>query len=340
MHGLAIFWYIIFVTSVISYAMLDGFDLGVGMLLPFTRKDEQRRLFLNSIGPVWDGNEVWLVIVVGGMFAGFPIAYATLFSAFYIPLILLVCALIFRAVAIEFRSKVEHLVWRFTWDYLFAFASLAIALAVGMALGNLIQGIPLNGDHNYEGNIIMTFLQPYPVLIGILAVSLFLMHGAIYLAMKTEGELHEKLKTWIYPTIIFFIMSYAIATMVTLIYQSHMTLRLREMPYLFVIVMVNILAVANIPREISKDNLGYAFLSSCLNIALLMTIFAVGNFPYLIRSSINIENSLDIYNASASPSTLTVLAIIAAIGLPIVIAYGFYVYRTFRGKVKMTHMSY
>lgn len=341
MHGLEIFWYIIFIVSVISYAMLDGFDLGVGMLMPFAKEDVERRIFLNAIGPVWDGNEVWLVVVVGGMFAGFPSAYATLFSSFYLPLILLVCALIFRAVAIEFRSKQEHKIWRSTWDYSFTIASLGIALAVGMALGNLIQGIPLDEAHNYKGSILATFFQPYPLLIGILTVSLFMMHGAIYLVMKTEGALHEKLRAWIPSTIIFFIICYAVATMVTLIYQPHMVARLQHKPYLFILVLINILAIANIPRETTRNHSGHAFLSSCVNIALLMTIYAIGNFPNLIRSTINpAENSLTIYNASASKTTLVVLTIIAGIGIPIVIAYMYYVYRTFRGKVTLHHMSY
>lgn len=341
MLGLEIFWYIIFVTSVICYAMLDGFDLGVGMLIPFVQKDEERRVFLNAIGPVWDGNEVWLVVVIGGMFAGFPFAYATLFSAFYLPLIFLVCALIFRAVAIEFRSKVEHLFWRWTWDYLFALASLGIALGVGISLGNLVQGIPLNKDFIYEGNILLTFFQPYPILIGILTVSLFMMHGAIFLVMKTEKELHQRLKSWVPPTIIFFILTYAIATMVTLIYQQHMTNHLRHMPYLFILVLADILVIANIPREVNREKSGFAFISSCLNIALLMALYAVGNFPNLIRSTINPEqNSLTIYNASASETTLIVLAVIAGIGVPLVIAYGYYIYRTFSGKVKLDHSSY
>ncbi|MCB1180390.1 MAG: cytochrome d ubiquinol oxidase subunit II [Chlamydiia bacterium] len=341
MYGLEIFWYVIFITAVACYAMLDGFDLGVGMLMPFARKDEDRRLFLNAIGPVWDGNEVWLVIVIGGMFAGFPYAYATLFSAFYIPLVILICALIFRAVAIEFRSKVHHQSWRCIWDYLFFAGSLVITLAIGMALGNLIQGIPLNSDFDYTGDIFMTFFQPYPILVGILAISIFLMHGSIYLVMKTEGEIHDAIVAWIRPSIIFFVISYLVTTLVTLIYQSHMAERLQKIPYLFIIVLVNILAIANIPRETRKGRHGFAFISSCVNIASLMAIYAVGNFPHLIRSSVNpATNSLTISNSSASAYTLIVLAVIVAIGLPLVISYGYYIYRVFRGKVKIGPMSY
>lgn len=339
--GLEIFWYIVIIAAIISYAMLDGFDLGVGALHLFARKDIERRVFLNAIGPVWDGNEVWLVIVVGGLFAGFPVAYATLFSALYLPLVALVCALIFRAVAIEFRSKLEARWWRNTWDVLFSLASIGIAFAVGSALGNLIYGIPLDSQHNFEGGLFLTFLHPYAILVGVFALSLFMMHGAIFLVMKTEGELQEKLKRWVQPTVIFFIMAYVITTMVTLIYQAHMVEQIREKPYLFVLVLLSVLAIGNIPRMIHKGKMGWAFFSSCANIALLMLLFAFGTFPDLIRSSLDRRNSLTVHNAAASPTTLTVLTVIVAIGLPLVIAYGFYIYRIFHGKVRMdNHMSY
>ncbi len=340
-YGFMIFWYVVFVTAVTCYAMLDGFDLGVGSLHLFARKDEERRIFLNAIGPVWDGNEVWLVIVVGGMFAGFPFAYATLFSAFYIPLYFLVFALIFRAVAIEFRSKVAHKLWRTTWDTLFSLASCMIALSVGITLGNLIQGIPLDANHEYTGGMIMTFLRPYPVLIGVLTLSLFMLHGTIYLIMKTEDALQKKLILWLRPSMIFFIITYAIATFVTLIYQVHMVDVIRERPYLFFVALANMLVIANIPREVDKHNFGWAFISSCLNIALLLALYALGSFPNVIRSSVEpLVNSITVTNAAASLNTLVVLAVIVLIGLPLVLCYGFFIYRIFRGKVKLDHMSY
>lgn len=337
---LEIFWYIVIIASVLFYATLDGFDLGVGSLHLFARTDEERRVFLNAIGPVWDGNEVWLVVLVGGLFAGFPYAYATLLSSFYIPLTFLITGLIFRAVAIEFRSKVSHKSWRSFWDFSFFVASTLIAFAIGVALGNMVAGIPLNETHDYVGGSLLTFLTPYSILTGVLVVSLFMMHGAIFLVMKTEGSLQEHLKRWINPTIIFFIIIYAVATMATLVYQTQMTDRLRERPYLFIIVILNILCIANIPREIHHNRPGFAFISSCGNIALLLILFAIGSFPVLIRSSIHPDGSLTVWNAAATPKTLTVLSIIVLIGIPLVIAYGFYVYRIFRGKVKIDHMSY
>lgn len=338
---LIIFWYVVIITSILSYAMLDGFDLGVGALHLFAKKDEERRIFLNAIGPVWDGNEVWLVIVIGGLFAGFPSAYAILLSSFYIPITLLIFALIFRAVAIEFRSKQYKTWWRQGWDVCFWAASLLIALIVGMILGNLVQGVPLNENHDYTGTLIGTFAQPYPLLVGIMAIALFTMHGAIFLILKTEQELQEKVIRWAQPAMIFFIISYAITTMVTLIYQSHMVETLKRKPYLFIIALVNMFVIANIPRVIHKKKYGSAFLYSCINIALLLSLFAIGLFPDLIRSSIQPENfSITIHDAASSVKTLEVLAIIVLLGLPLVFGYGIYIHRLFRGKVKIDHSSY
>ena len=321
--------------------MRDGFDLGVGSMILFVKKDEERRVFLNAIGPFWDGNEVWLVVVGGGLFAGFPFAYATLFSSLYIPLIALVCGLIFRAVAIEFRSKLPQPAWRKTWDTLFCFASILIALGLGITLGNLIHGIPLNQNHDYIGGIILTFLTPYTITVGLLVLSIMMMHGSIYLVMKTEEELQAKLKRWVMPTIIFFVVMYLVTTAETFLFEGHMISRLKEIPYLFAIPLLNLAAILAIPWRLRKDRAGSAFLLSALNIALLATLFGLGTFPILIRSTIEpLANSLTIFNSASSSMTLTVLTIIFAIGFPLVIASGFIVYRVFRGKVKLDHTSY
>lgn len=334
-------WYTVIMLCIMFYAMLDGFDLGVGTLHLFTRKDAERRIFLNAIGPVWDGNEVWLIVLIGGLFAGFPYAYATIFSVFYTPLIIFIFALILRAVAIEFRSKVKHDTWKNTWDILFFLGSLLISFAVGGALGNLIQGIPLDANHDYRGAPFLPFMTPYALLIGVFVLALFTMHGAIYLAMKTEGELQEKLKRWSISAIVFFIIVYVVTTMVTLIYQPHMSEILRDRPYLFVIALANILMIANIPHQVRKGNEGWAFICSCANIGLLVLLFALGSYPNIVRSTINPEvNSLNIDNSVASPKTLTVLLSIVAIGIPLVLGYGYFLYRVFRGKVKIDPHSY
>ncbi len=193
---LDVLFYCVIILAMICYAMLDGFDLGVGILYLFTKNDEERRVFLNAIGPVWDGNEVWLVIVVGALFAGFPDVYAVILSTFYIPTMLFLVGLITRAVSIEFRSKRESKFWRHTWDILFASGSVGIAFGVGVALGNIIQGIPLDENHLFVGTV-KDFISPYAILIGTTTMALFAMHGSIYLVMKTEGELHNRIKRWV-----------------------------------------------------------------------------------------------------------------------------------------------
>ncbi len=333
-------WFTIFVALATGYAILDGFDLGVGMLHLLSKKDEERRLMLNSIGPVWDGNEVWLVTAGGALFAGFPIVYAVLCSAFYVPVMILLTGLIFRAVAIEVRSKRPMAWWRWTWDILFSFASFVIAFALGIAIGNLIRGIPLDADKEFSGDL-FCLVHPYAVMIGILTVSLFLMHGAIYILMKTEGELHDKMRRWTNPTIIFFIVFYATATMATLIYMPHMTDAIKERPIFFVLAVMDMLVIANIPREINLGRDGRAFASSCLNIIFLMMLYAVGSYPNVVRAINDPDGlSLTIYNAASSQKTLEILLLIALIGIPMVLAYTTAIYWIFRGKVKLDSSSY
>lgn len=333
-------WFIVTVILLAGYAILDGFDLGVGMLHLFSKKDEERRIMLNSIGPVWDGNEVWLVTAGGALFAGFPIVYATLCSAFYIPLMFLLSGLIFRAVAIEFRSKRPMAWWRWTWDVLFSLASLVIAFGLGTAIGNLIRGMPLGEDLEFKGDL-TDLLHPYALLVGVMAVALFSMHGAIYILMKTEGELHDKMRRWVNPSIIFFIMCYAITTVATLIYMPHMTEAIQNRPLFFIVALINMFAIANIPREVQKGNDGRAFACSCLNILCLMILYAIGTFPNIVRASNDPENlSLTLYNASSSTTTLEILMLMTLIGMPIVMAYTFTVYWIFHGKVKLESTSY
>lgn len=333
-------WFSVFVVLLTGYAILDGFDLGVGMLNIFVKKDEDRRVILNSIGPVWDGNAVWLVTAGGALFAGFPIVYATVCSAFYFGIMILLSGLIFRAVAIEFRSKQPMIWWRKTWDALFALASMIIALALGLVLGSLIRGIPLNQEGEFIGNF-FDLVHPYALMVGVLTVSLFMMHGSIYLVMKTEGVLHDKIRSFVNPAIIFFIMCYAITTVMTLIYMPHMSDAIRDRPIYFVVALINMFAIANIPREISHGRDGFAFASSCLNIICLLALFGIGMFPNVVRAINDPVNlSLTIYNSSSTEKTLGILLLIAAIGMPLVIAYTFAIYYIFHGKVKIDSTSY
>ena len=333
-------WFVLVGALFTGYVILDGFDLGVGLLHLFAAEtDEERRIFLNAIGPVWDGNEVWLVTGGGALFAAFPIVYATVFSGFYLAFMALLCALIFRAVAIEFRSKHASVRWRRFWDRGFALGSAGSALLIGVAMGNIAWGIPLDEHGEFAGTF-LGLLHPYALLMGVTTLALFAMHGAIYLVLKTDGELQARLRPRINPLIIAFILCYALLTLATLLYVPHITEAFRREPWFFAIVVPVVLAVANIPREVNRGKEFYAFLSSCGAMAGLMAIFGIGTYPYLVYSNPFPEHSLTAFNAASSPKTLTVMLTIALIGLPIVIAYSVSIYWIFRGKVHLTKMSY
>jgi cytochrome d ubiquinol oxidase subunit II len=332
-------WFILIGVLFTGYAMLDGFDLGVGALHLFTRTDAERRVMLNAIGPVWDGNEVWLVTGGGALFAAFPNVYATVFSGFYLAFVLLLVALIFRAVAIEFRSKQPMLWWRRMWDIGFSAGSIVSSLLIGVAMGNIAWGIPLDERGEFAGTF-WSLLGPYPLLLGVTTLALFMMHGAIYALMKTEGELHDRLRGWIQNCIIFFIICYAVATMATLLYVPHMAARVRANPWLFSIAIANMLAIANIPREIHLGRDWRAFLSSCAAMIALMGLFGLEMYPNLVLSNPDAANSLNIHNAASSPKTLGIMLTMALIGVPVVLAYTVSIYWIFRGKVKLDKTSY
>ncbi len=322
-----------------GYAILDGFDLGVGALHLFSKGDTEQRTMLNAIGPVWDGNEVWLVTAGGALFAAFPEVYATAFSGFYLAFMLLLAALIFRAVAIEFRSKREGKIWRQGWDVSFSVASILASLLIGVALGNIAWGVPLDSHHEFAGSF-LGMLHPFSLLVGITTVALFMMHGSIYVVLKTEGDLQSRARLWTRNGIIFFIIGYAFTTLFTLLYVPHMTDTIRDHPALFIVPMITILAIANIPREIHHGRDFRAFLSSSLAVAALLALFGIGMYPYMIYSQPMPENSLTIYNAASSQATLKIMLIIALIGMPMVLAYTISIYWIFRGKVKLEKTSY
>jgi cytochrome d ubiquinol oxidase subunit II len=332
-------WFILVGVLLAGYAILDGFDLGVGALHLFTKSDHDRRIMLNSIGPVWDGNEVWLVTGGGALFAAFPDVYATSFSGFYLAFILLLVALIFRAVAIEFRSKRPSQRWRGTWDRSFSISSVVSSLLMGVALGNVVLGIPLTAEGEYLGGL-PGLLRPYPLVVGLTTVALFAMHGGIYVVMKTEGELQAQVRSWIPKLIGIFVAMYVITTLLTLIFIPHMTTTFMDHPVLLVVPVLNALAIANIPREIHGGRDFRAFLSSCVSMVLLLALFGIGMYPDMIYSSPVAENSLNIYNAASSAKTHQIMLIIAIIGMPIVLAYTVSIYWVFRGKVKLDAFSY
>lgn len=344
---LNLLWFILLGVLLTGYAILDGFDLGVGILHLGARSDHDRRIFLNSIGPLWDGNEVWLVTFGGALFAAFPHAYATAFSAYYLPFMLLLFALIGRAVSMEFRSKRDTPAWRGFFDVAFSAASTLASLLFGVAVGAAMKGLSIGTDMEFSGHVV-DLLGPYPIIVGLLVVSLFAMHGAIYLHLKTEGELQRRIHGWMWSTSGVFMVMYVLTTIYTLVDVPHATRNFREHPWTWLVVVLNVLAVANIPRAIYLGRPAYAFISSCGCIAALVFLFGAALFPYLLISSeavppgasFNAARSLSIYNAASSQKTLLIMAIIAAVGMPFVLAYTIAIYWTFRGKVELGKFSY
>lgn len=332
-------WFLVVGAVFTGYAILDGFDLGAGALHLFFRKEESRRIALNAIGPVWDGNEVWLVIGGGALFAGFPEAYATVFSAFYVPFMLFVVALIFRAISIEFRSKEPMRWWRLTWDISYCVSSILIAGILGILLGNLIQGIAIGPDFEFQGST-WDFFNPYSFLTALTVIALFSMHGAIYLTMKTEDRLHTKLMILVKNTSRFFVICFVTLTMATLIYIPEMADKFRHHPEFFAVPALTMLAAIGIRRWAEKGIYWRAFLFSGLTSALLLVLVAIGLFPVLVPSSLNPDWDLTIHKAASSDPSLRNMLLIAAIGVPIVATYTIFVFWTFRGKVKLDDSSY
>jgi cytochrome d ubiquinol oxidase subunit II len=332
-------WFILLGVLLAGYAVLDGFDLGAGILHPVARTDTERRVILNAIGPIWDGNEVWLVTFGGAMFAAFPEAYATTFSGFYIAFMLVLFALIWRAVSIEFRSKVKSPAWRGFWDFGFFASSLLAALLFGVAVGAAMSGVPLNEQGVFVGRFIDQ-IGPYPLAVGAMTVAMFLMHGAIYLFLKTEGELRERLYGWMWRGFGLFLVMYLLVTIMTLVRIPHATRNFEDKPWAWVLVLLNILAIANIPRAIYQRRASYAFISSSATIAALVCLFGLALYPNLVTSAPSPENSLTIHNGASSTKTLGIMTLVAVIGMPFVLAYTGAVYWTFRGKVKLEKHSY
>ena len=334
-------WWFLVVGGLFSgYAILDGFDFGAGAWHLFFKKELSRRIALNAVGPVWDGNEVWLVIGGGALFAGFPLMYATFFSSLYIPFMLFLVFIIFRAIAIEFRSKEPMPWWRNTWDICYSVSSIMLAFLLGVVLGNVLLGIAIGENYLYQGDGFLEFLNPYALMTGITTLALFMTHGAIYLLLKTEGRLFAKLTFLLKKGMIFFMVSFAITTLYTLLYIPHLSDSFRDNPVLFAVPLLVFLSIANVPRLASKRRYKIAFLFSSLTIALLLVLVAIDLYPNLLLSTIDAEHTITIYNAASSTGSLKIMMTIVAIGTPLVLGYTYFVYRTFRGKVQLDETSY
>jgi cytochrome bd ubiquinol oxidase subunit II len=310
------------------YFMLDGFDFGAGMLRGFLTRDEtDRQVSLTAIGPVWNGNEVWLITAGGATFAAFPGTYASMFSFLYLPMLLILFSLIIRGVSIEFRNKDESPRWRSAWDWALTVTSFTAPLVLGLGFGNIFQGLRFDAA-GYHGTFWQLF-NPYGLLTAVLFVTLFLQHGARWLVFKTEGTLADSAgKTasvlWYVVLVVaaVFLVLTAFSTKLYGNYVSH--------PYLFVIPLLAVAALVGVKLLAARPLA--AFLSSCATILLVVATALVGLFPNLIPSSLDAAANLTISNSSSGQYTLRLMAIVALVFVPIVAVYQLLVYRFFRAK--------
>ncbi len=332
-------WFILVGVLFSGYAILDGFDLGTGVIQLFIKGDTNRRLTLNAVGPVWDGNEVWLITGGGALFAAFPYVYAGVFSGFYLAFMLLLAMLIFRAVSIEFRSKQPMPWWRSMWDTVFSLSSLTAALLIGVAMGNVARGIPLDAAGNFTGTF-LSLLNPYSLLLGVCTVALFAVHGGIYLLMKTQGELQAQIRKILLPCLGVFTVLILAHAAVTLIYVPRALEALERAPLLYFVLAAAFFCLPALWNFIRQNRPGWAFMASCTLMACLMITFGVTMFPNLIYSMPNPQNSMTLYADSAGKESLKVMTYIAMVGVPIVLAYSAAIYHVFRGKVKLNEHSY
>ncbi len=334
MTPIQVIWFLLVGVLLTVYAILDGFDLGVGFWHLFTKKDKERRAMLNAIGPVWDGNEVWLVTGGGAIFAAFPHVYATVFSGFYLPLMLILFALIFRAVSIEFRSQSDSKRWRNGWDIGFALGSILPALLFGVAVGNIMNGIPLDASKTFTGNF-FTLLNPYALLIGLSGLAMFMTHGAIYITLKIEGDLAKRAKKWADISWDIYLALFILASVVTIFFKPQLMSNYKAVLVLWIFPLLTLGMIIALAIFNKKDKPGKAFLASSLSIVGMCATVAAAIFPNLVPALSNPALSLTIANSASSPLTQWVMLIIAIIGMPFVFGYTIWIYRIFRGKVNM-----
>lgn len=328
-------WFILIAVLFCGFFFLEGFDYGVCILMPFLGKnDTDRRILINTIGPVWDGNEVWLLTAGGSIFAAFPNWYATMFSGFYLPLLLILIALIFRGVGFEFRSKVENKTWRKAWDRVLFLGSLIPALLWGVALSNLIKGVPIDSHMEYTGGV-FNLLSPYSLLAGIAGLTFFMYHGAVYISLKTKGELMEKAKQLAEKLGIITIVAWVALGVLT-----YSQTDLFNNSFAVILLVISGLSLLISFYAIKTGKNGKAMIINGLCVICTVGALFAGLFPRVMVSSISKSFDLTITNASSSPYTLKVMTIVALTMVPLVLLYQGWTYWVFRKRITSKDLEY
>lgn len=325
-------WFILWGLLWAVYFMLDGFDLGLGAMLPFLGKNEdERRIIYNVSGPFWDGNEVWLIAAGGVTFAAFPKAYATLFSALYTPLLLLLFCLILRAVSYEFRNKVDSAGWRSLWDGVHFVTNLAPCVLLGVAFANLFMGIPVDAKGVYHGSL-PALLNPYGLAGGVLFLVIFMMHGAIWLAAKSEGTLQTRalaVTLLLWPiTLLCLLVFLGMTWAYTSLFANYLA-----MPLLCLIPLLVVVALVGVRVMLGKGCVWTAWFCSCAFIVMVTFFGIAGMFPGMVISSLDPAATLTAMNAASTSLTLTIMLVVALVMVPIVLLYQFWMYRVFSAPV-------
>ncbi|WP_320068729.1 cytochrome d ubiquinol oxidase subunit II [Micromonospora sp. RTGN7] len=323
-------WFLLVAVLFTGYFILEGFDFGVGMLLPVLgRNDKERRVLINTIGPVWDGNEVWLITAGGAMFAAFPEWYATLFSGFYLPLLLILLALIIRGVAFEYRHKRPEPTWKRRWDAAIFFGSLIPAILWGVAFANILRGVPLDVDHEYVGGL-LNLLNPYALLGGATTAALFLTHGAVFIALKTVGDIRHRART--------LAVRLGIGTAVLAVAFLSWTLTIRSSTAAVVLAVGAALALLAGLAAARAHREGWAFTGTAVAIALAVATLFAALFPNVLPSTGDPAGTLTATNAASTPYTLKIMTWVAVIFTPIVLAYQGWTYWVFRKRIGVAHI--
>jgi cytochrome d ubiquinol oxidase subunit II len=324
--GLVPFWFIVIAILWTGFFILEGFDFGVGMLHGLVGTDDAgRRAAINTIGPLWDGNEVWLIVAGAGMFAAFPGWYATMFSGMYLAMVLLLMSLILRGVAFEYRGKRDAARWRHTWDGMLTWGSLLAPLLIGIALGDLLHGLPIDSAQNFTGSF-WDLLQPYAVGTGITLVLVCLLHGATFLCLKTTGDMHQRsaqLARRIAP--------FTGAAVIGFIIWTHVTASTTF--FLNLIELTAILAVLAAVWLVWERRDGFAFTATTITIAACIGSIFVDLYPNVMVSSTSPTYNLTVHNTASAPYSLTAMTVVAVIFLPLVLGYQAWTYYVFRRRV-------